>query len=224
LGHLGLNRDGRTETRTEWAQLMGCRPSCGSPCSAALSLKSITPTVDRPQLRDLQYLLTDGKTFFHEEKRDMRSTVERLSGRTLGFFCTNADPSGRYSISKEVIADPHLPCLLQRTRLTGPEDAFLATLKMFALCAPHLEVGGYGKRLYHQRERAADFDGAEGGSMARNDCHGPFSRLSCGYVGKSDGWTDLHENLRMDYEFDRANRTALIVAERCCECKFARLA
>ena len=30
------------------------------------------PTVDRPQLRDLQYLITDGKTFFHEEKRDLR--------------------------------------------------------------------------------------------------------------------------------------------------------
>jgi hypothetical protein len=26
------------------------------------------PTVDRPQLRDLQYLITDGKTFFHEER------------------------------------------------------------------------------------------------------------------------------------------------------------
>jgi glucoamylase len=25
------------------------------------------PTVDRPQIRDLQYLITDGKSFFHEE-------------------------------------------------------------------------------------------------------------------------------------------------------------
>ena len=31
-----------------------------------------------------------------------------------------------------------------------------------------------------------------------------FSRTSCGYVGKSDGWTDLHENFQMDYEFDHA--------------------
>ncbi|WP_235526563.1 hypothetical protein [Nostoc piscinale] len=26
------------------------------------------PTVDRPQIRDLQYLISDGKSFFHEEK------------------------------------------------------------------------------------------------------------------------------------------------------------
>ncbi|MGH9376249.1 MAG: glycoside hydrolase family 15 protein, partial [Terriglobia bacterium] len=42
------------------------------------------PTVDRPQLRDLQYLITDGKTFFHEEKRHLQSKSERLSDHTLG--------------------------------------------------------------------------------------------------------------------------------------------
>ncbi|MGC2230492.1 MAG: hypothetical protein WBA09_03245, partial [Candidatus Acidiferrum sp.] len=35
------------------------------------------PTVDRPQLRDLQYLITDGKSFFHEEKRNLKSKLER---------------------------------------------------------------------------------------------------------------------------------------------------
>jgi len=32
----------------------------------------------------------------------------------------------------------------------------------------------------------------------------PFARLSCGYVGRSDGWTDLAGNLSMDWEFVRA--------------------
>ena len=36
------------------------------------------PTVDRPQIRDLQYLITDGKSFFHDEKR-LKTKVERLS-------------------------------------------------------------------------------------------------------------------------------------------------
>src|ERR1700736_2669992 len=29
------------------------------------------PTIDRPQIRDMELLLTDGETFFHEEKRDI---------------------------------------------------------------------------------------------------------------------------------------------------------
>ena len=39
------------------------------------------PTVDHPQIRDLQYLITDGKTYFHEEKRDLKSICERLTRR-----------------------------------------------------------------------------------------------------------------------------------------------
>ena len=33
------------------------------------------PTVDHPQIRDLQYLITDGKTFFQEEKRHLSRNV-----------------------------------------------------------------------------------------------------------------------------------------------------
>jgi glucoamylase len=32
----------------------------------------------------------------------------------------------------------------------------------------------------------------------------PFARLSGGYVGRSDGWTDLADNFQMDWEFDHA--------------------
>src|SRR5579872_6155946 len=64
------------------------------------------PTVDRPQLRDLQYLITDGKSFFHEEKRHLESQCERLSGHALDYRYTNADPGGRYAIVKEIITDP----------------------------------------------------------------------------------------------------------------------
>jgi glucoamylase len=32
----------------------------------------------------------------------------------------------------------------------------------------------------------------------------PFARLSCGYVGRSDGWTDLADNFQMDWEVDHA--------------------
>jgi len=163
------------------------------------------PTVDRPQIRDLQYLITDGESFFHEEKRDLKSKVERFSDHTLGFRCTNADPNGRYVITKDVITDPYLPCLLQRTKLTGPDAGFLKTLKVFALCAPHLEVAGYGNTAYVTTLNGLKFLMAhkQGVWMAMYATV-PFVRASCGYVGQSDGWTDLHANFKMDYEFGRA--------------------
>ena len=65
------------------------------------------PTLDRPEIRDLQFLITDGKTFFHEEKRDLESEVEYIEQHTLGYRVVSADVQGRYRLIKEIIADPH---------------------------------------------------------------------------------------------------------------------
>ena len=162
------------------------------------------PTVDRPQLRDLQYLFTDGKSFFHEEKRHLKSKFERLSHHTLGYRCTNSDPEGRYSVIKEIITDPHLACVLQRTRLEG-DESFLSKLQVYALCAPHLEVGGWGNNGY-----VAELNGRKilmaqkQGTWLALAGTVPFTRVSCGYVGRSDGWTDLAGNFQMDWQFDHA--------------------
>ena len=164
------------------------------------------PTADRPQLRDLQFLVTDGRTFFHEEKRDLDATLERVAPDALGFRCKNADPQGRYAITKELISDPRLSCLLMRTRLTGEDESFLAGLKLYALCAPHLEVGGAGNNGYFVVANGHRILMAhKGDTWMALGATVPFARLSCGFVGVSDGWTDLHEDFTMDWEFPSAS-------------------
>lgn len=162
------------------------------------------PTVDRPQVRDLQYLITDGESFFHEEKRHLRSTVERLSHHALGYLITNADPEGRYAIVKEVITDPHLPCVLQHTHLRGSPQ-WLPRLRLYALAAPHLEVGGWGNNASTAEVAGHRILTAEkAGRWLAMAATVPFARMSCGYVGRSDGWQDLAHNFQMDWAFDRA--------------------
>ena len=162
------------------------------------------PTVDRPQLRDFQFLITDGESFFHEEKRHLRSMTERLSHHVLGYRITNSDPEGRYSIVKEVLSDPHLPCLLVNTTLSG-EESFLQRLRLYALCAPHLGMGGWGNNARVVEIAGRNILTAEkDGIWLALAATVPFSRLSCGYVGQSDGWTDLSSDYRMKWEFGRA--------------------
>ncbi|BAZ49313.1 glycoside hydrolase 15-related [Nostoc sp. NIES-4103] len=159
------------------------------------------PTVDKPQIRDLQYLISDGKSFFHEEKRHLKSKVELMWTHGLGYRITNFDPQGRYAVIKEVIADPHLSCILQHTKLTG-EREFISQLQLYALCAPHLEVGGRSNNGYAVEVAGHDILVAEkGGTWLALGATVPFVRLSCGYVGQSDGWTDLADNFQMDWEF-----------------------
>ncbi len=163
------------------------------------------PTVDRPQLRDMEYLVSDGSTFFHEEKRQLFCEVERLGRRDLGFLAINSDPEGRYLIRKEIISDPHLPCILQRTRFEISEDYPSKELQLYALCAPHLDGGGSGNSAYVGRVGEHDLLVAQkNGTWLAMCATVPFKRLSCGYVGASDGWTDLNENYQMDWEYDTA--------------------
>ncbi len=159
------------------------------------------PTIDRPQTRDMEFLLTDGETFVHEEKRDLERTFEYIDAAAAAVRLTNSDREGRYKIIKEVIADPHHPVVLMRVRVEG-DERLLRRMKAYALLAPHIDVGGAdnsgaildlaGKRV------AVAWKNGISLVMAAN-CG--FSRASCGYVGASDGWQDLMDNFHMDWEF-----------------------
>jgi glucoamylase len=162
------------------------------------------PLVDHPQLRDLQFLVTDGKSFFHEEKRNLTTVTQRMAGSVLGYRIVNRDPDGRYALHKEVVSDPHLPVLLQHVRLETIVPS-KDPLHVYALAAPHLDMAGWGNNAYVGRIAGREFLTAErNGTWLALGATVPFSQLSCGFVGASDGWTDLQAHLAMTWEFDRA--------------------
>jgi glucoamylase len=162
------------------------------------------PTIDTPQIRDLQYMVSDGETFFHDERRNTISKTEMIDLGAMGFKITNTDPEGRYSIEKQIIGDPHLNCLLIHTKFNvAPE--WEGRLHLYVLCAPHLNIGGWHNNAEIMEKKARRFPVAY-----RDDVFmaigapGGFKKLSCGYVGASDGWTDLAHNMKMDWEYDSA--------------------
>ncbi len=173
-------------------------------CSHGILNEIYHPTIDRAQVRDMEFLVTDGETFAHEEKRDLVSTFSYIHEETLGVRYVNRDPEGRYSLTKEIICDPHHSVVLTRVRLEGLAD-LLPRLKVYALLAPHLDDGGMGNTA-----RALDVAGhrmllawKNRWSLAMGASCG-FSRVGCGFVGSSDGWRDLMDNFRMDWEFGSA--------------------
>ncbi len=162
------------------------------------------PTIDRPQIRDLGLMITDGETFLHEEKRDLDRTFGYIYPEAPAPLLTSKDPRGRYTLTKEIISDPHAPVILMRVRLQA-DKAILPKLKVYVLLAPHLEVGGAGNSA-----RTLDLAGRKvflawkgTTSMAMTvDCG--FTRTSCGYAGTSDGFQDLKKHFHMDWEFGSA--------------------
>lgn len=162
------------------------------------------PTIDRPQTRDMEFLITDGETFFHEEKRDLDHEFAYIDSDALGVRIVNRDREGRYTITKQIINDPHYPVVLIHTKLEGEEDV-LSRLKLYALMSPHVDGGGAGNsaRVAEVAGKRVLLAWKDGASIAMAADVG-FSRASCGYVGASDGWQDLKQNLNMNWEYGSA--------------------
>ena len=186
-------------------------------CSHGILNEIYHPTIDLAQVRDMEFLISDGETFAHEEKRDMQSDFEYIHPEALGVRYVNRDPEGRYALTKEIICDPHHSVVIMRVRLEGRAD-LLPRLKIYALLAPHLDCGGAGNTA-----RAVDFAGRKAvlawknqWSLAMGASCG-FSRVSCGFVGASDGWQDLTRNLKMEWEFGSAtNGNVAVMGEIGC--------
>jgi glucoamylase len=162
------------------------------------------PTIDRPQTRDMEFLITDGETFVHEEKRDLERTFEYIDSCSSAVRLINSDHQGRYRIIKEVIADPHHPVVLMRVRFEG-EERLLSRMKAYALLAPHLDVGGADNSgmVLDLSGKLTLLATKHGISLVMAASCG-FSRASCGFVGRSDGWQDLMDNFQMDWQFGSA--------------------
>jgi glucoamylase len=173
-------------------------------CSHGILNEVYFPTIDHAQVRDMEFLVTDGETFVHEEKRDLATTFEYIDPEALGVRYFNRDPDGRYQITKDIICDPHHGVVLQHVRLEGHAD-LLPRLKMYALLAPHLDGGGAGNSA-----GAMDIAGHKVLMAWKNrwslvmSASCGFKRVSCGFVGASDGWQDLMKNFRMDWQFGSA--------------------
>jgi glucoamylase len=168
------------------------------------------PHVDTPNTRDLQLLITDGETFCHEEKRDLDHRTEYPEQNALLCRIVSDERDGRYRITKEIIGEAHSSVVLINVKLEIRDDSLREKLRVFALLAPHLdgtgsnnsadcrEVGGHGLLHAHRKDVHLVFG-----------CAPDFMRRSIGCVGESDGWRDLMDNFRMDWQYDGVNNSNL---------------
>jgi glucoamylase len=163
------------------------------------------PTVDQPNTRDFEFLISDGETFCHEEKRDLGHSIDYPCRDVLLYRLTNAEPAGRYQVVKEVLADPERPVLLVHTRVEVFDHSLLGKIQLYALLAPHIARYGAGNSGWCSEIGAIKLLRAQrGGFHLVMACSTGFSRRSVGFVGFSDGWQDLMNNFKMDWEFTAA--------------------
>jgi glucoamylase len=156
------------------------------------------PNLGTPAVRDLQFVVTDGKSWL---KRDHEDTDHRLvltEQRSLTYQQLDTDPAGRYRITKTYTTDPSRSVLLMRIHF---ESLTNQPLRLYVLYDPSLSGNGDD-----------DSGSTAGAALVTSDAQAAsallaspaFTKTSSGYLGSSDGWSDLRSDYAMDWNYTSA--------------------
>ena len=162
------------------------------------------PRVDQACTRDVGLIVTDGKSYFSEEKRHCKFENLPFESGIPAYELTNTELQGRYRIEKEVLTDPYRNVVVQKIRFV-PLQGSAADYRLYALLSPHLAncgdrntgwVGDYKGEpmLFAQHD----------GTALAFGCSTPWLKMSVGFVGFSDGWQDLSKNYQITWDYTRA--------------------
>jgi glucoamylase len=161
------------------------------------------PRVDIPQIRDLGFIVADGRGFWVEVKRLWNYSV-RLVAPGVPAVCV-VHHHERFELRLEILPCVDRDALLIDVALSGDAD-----LRPYALLAPHLGGTGSGNQAEVVEHAGHRLLWAQQGPYALalaasgdGQCHA-IGRASAGYVGSSDGWQDFARHGAMSWEYASA--------------------
>jgi glucoamylase len=171
------------------------------------------PRADLACTRDMGLIVTDGKSFFSEEKRHTRHEVDFLAQGVPAYRLTNTCLQNLYRIQKEVLTDPGRDSVVQHIKFQPAGET--TEYHLYTLLAPHLGNHGAGNTGWVGDYKGVPmlFASREGQALALA-CSVPWKMRSVGFVGTSDGWQDLMTHKVMTCQYDRAeNGNVALTAE-----------
>ena len=162
------------------------------------------PRIDQACVRNMGLIVTDGESFFSEEKRDTDSSIRWIAEGVPAYGLINISRDGRYRIEKQIVTDPQRDTVLQQVRFIAQRGK-LSEYQLHVLLAPHLGNHGSGNTAWVDEFEGMPllFAQREGTALALG-CSVAWSKRSVGYVGSSDGWQDLKAHKQMTWEYRRA--------------------
>jgi len=156
------------------------------------------PNLGTPAVRDLQFVITDGKSWVDREREDTHHALSLTDARSLSYRQVNTDPNGRYRITKTYTTDPSRDALLMRVHF---ESLTNEPLRLYALYDPSLSGNGDDDSGSTSATALVTYDAKASSALVSEPA---FTKTSNGYLGTSDGWTDLKSDRTMDWNYTSA--------------------
>ena len=160
------------------------------------------PSGDRANVRSLEFAVTDGTSFVDRESEDTTHAIRLEDERSLTYSQVDTAKSGRYRITKTYVTDPTRNTVLVQVSF---EPLAPGAYRLFALYDPAL-ANSSRHDTASRRGSGRDVallarDGAVSSALVASS---GFARTSSGFVGSSDGWTDLDADRGLDWSYDTA--------------------
>lgn len=156
------------------------------------------PVVDTVNTVDLQFLVGDtARTFVDEEKLQAYSVIPPNS-RSMRWQATTYHNGHNWRLRKVVFTDPERSALVMRTTFEALNGKTVGDFNLYLLHNPSMDNSGAGDNSrnvsYAGRTMLVASQNQRASALAVSQpwkTQGGVSMTSHGFVGVSDGWTDL---------------------------------
>jgi len=166
------------------------------------------PDLGTPSLRDLQLIVTDGQTFADLERDATSSQVRLVDPQGLSYQQVDTARSGRYRITKTYVTDPARSTLV--VDLTF-ESLSGVPYQVYTYVDPSLTNDGMDDSGSCGSGHLLASDGTTASALIASP---DFAQTSCGYLGTSDGWTDLRSDYTMNWHYTSATNGNVVETGR----------
>ncbi|MGH9639445.1 MAG: hypothetical protein ACRD3Y_05250, partial [Bryobacteraceae bacterium] len=161
------------------------------------------PTIDQANLRAARFLVADGRRFFSDEECDAEHSVEPLHRDVPAFRIHTRCKRGAYRIEKEIVADPFRDTLLMR--IAFQPQAGRQDLRLYLITDPHIgDCGAHNDGWVGAYKGIPMLFARRGPTALAIASSAGFEEMSCGYVGESDGFTDLRQHGNLSWRYTEA--------------------
>ena len=144
------------------------------------------PRLDVPNVQSLQLIVVGGKV--ETESDDTNHRVEVVDSHALTFRQVNTAKSGYYTITKTYVTDPQRSTVLIEIEFVGR-----IAHKVYVYYDPSLNNSGMHDSAWTEGDALLAADGDKASALVSS---GGFadSKITNGYLGTSDGLTELKKN------------------------------
>ena len=154
------------------------------------------PRLDVPNSQCLQLIICT-KTQCQTELDDMTHEVMVVNPRSLSFQQVNRSRNGAYRITKNYATDPARPTILIQVSISGTLDS---SDRVFVYFDPSLNNSGMHDTAWSKRGVLYASDDDVATALIANPT---FAEVANGYLGSSDGLTELKHSSRITVRDDQ---------------------